>query len=314
MRSKWSISFLLILALALLGINQMLVAQDTSSDCPLGQGYWKNTPAAWPVTELTIGGQVYTQGELLALLFTPPQGDASLILAHQLIAARLNMANGADSSAISAVLIEVDALLATYTGKLPLAIAPASPEGQTMVIAGSTFDAYNSGFLSVDCAPEATEGPEATATPEMTPDPETTPDPDDNNDLVIKIVIEGPVESININIITIYGINIQVDVNDPILTIIQIGDIIRVAGDLVDSNGGTIIIIAINIVIINVDINIDNGEVWRDSGDCGNPPPPWAPAVGWRRKCESGGGNNNAVPPGQAKKSNKNKSNKGKNK
>ncbi len=115
---------------------------------------------------------------------------------------------------------------------------------------------------------------------------------DDDDDTVI-IVIEGPVQQININIITIYGINIELDPDDPLLTVIQIGDYIRVEGDYGQS-GNTIIIIAVTIIIVDVDVVVDQGSgaVWRDPGDCGNPPPPWAPAHGWRRRCESGGGDN----------------------
>jgi hypothetical protein len=29
-----------------------------------------------------------------------------------------------------------------------------------------------------------------------------------------------------------------------------------------------------------------NGQVWRDEGNCDNPPPSWAPAHGWRLRCE----------------------------
>jgi hypothetical protein len=117
-------------------------------------------------------------------------------------------------------------------------------------------------------------------------------DDDDTSDLPITIIIEGPVEAININIITIFGINIEIDPDDPLLTVIRIGDEIRVEGDTV-SDGNIIIIVAINIIIIDTDIIIidddDDGPpvVWRDSGEsCGNPPPPWAPALGWRARCE----------------------------
>src|SRR5262245_31584203 len=60
--------------------------------CPVGQGFWKNHPAAWPVRTLMLGSQTYTEGELLAVSRTPigrSGADASLILAHQLIAAKL---------------------------------------------------------------------------------------------------------------------------------------------------------------------------------------------------------------------------------
>src|SRR5262249_61362924 len=65
--------------------------------CPQGLGFWKNNLNAWPVSNLTLGGQNYSQTELLTILNTPVgagrNADASLILADQLIAAKLNIAN-----------------------------------------------------------------------------------------------------------------------------------------------------------------------------------------------------------------------------
>jgi hypothetical protein len=266
-------------------------AQDTSANCPHGQGFWKNT-ASWPQTELTIGTHVYNQAELLILFNTPVGGDASLNLAHQLIAATLNVANGGDPLVASGVIAQANALLSAYSGKLPYNVESSSTDGQTMVNLGGVLDSYNNGQLTVNCAeatPEVT--PTLEATPEVTPDstPEATPEATPAvtptpGGLPITIVIEGPVQAININIITIYNINIELDPNDPNLQIIQIGDIVHVEGNTQNLNG-TIIIIAINIIIVNVDIDIDTGETWRDPGNCDNPPPPWAPAHGWRRRC-----------------------------
>ncbi|MAS36672.1 MAG: hypothetical protein CL610_21890 [Anaerolineaceae bacterium] len=111
-------------------------------------------------------------------------------------------------------------------------------------------------------------------------------DDDDETDLPITIVIEGPVQSININIITIFGIEIEINPDDPILTVIEIGDKIRIEGNT-SNRGDTIIIIAVNIIIVDVDIFIgDGGQIWRDRDDCSNPPPSWAPAHGWRARCQ----------------------------
>lgn len=148
----------------------------------------------------------------------------------------------------------------------------------------------------------ATPIPAMTTTPPAmtaTPDGTTTPEPGG-----VIVVIEGPVQAININIITIYSINIAVNADDPILTVIQIGDIVRVQGEFVDDEDdldGLIVLdddanvnvvinlIAIQVTIINVEVVVNvGGEVWRDSEDCSNPPPPWAPAHGWRRRCEGG--------------------------
>lgn len=282
--------FIMILMASLVVLTPGVAAQDAPAPgCPAGQGYWKNT-ASWPVTDLTLGSQSYNQAELLILFNTPVGGDASLNLAHQLAAAKLNVANGADATIAAGVIAQGDALLSAYAGKLPYNVDASSAEGQTMVNVAGVLESYNNGQLSVGCSltPTLTPTPESTAeeTPEATPEstPEATPHPDDD-DLEITIVIEGPVTAININIITIYNINIELDADDPNLQIIQIGDIVRIEGDTSDLNG-TIIIIAVTVVIINVDINIDTGEIWRDNGKCDNPPPPWAPAHGWHRKCD----------------------------
>ena len=79
-----------------------------------------------------------------------------------------------------------------------------------------------------------------------------TPPPDDTttSDVPI-IVIEGPVQSINIDFITIFDVDIQIDGADPVLNEIRLGDIIRVEGET-QLEGDTIIIVAVNITIIQV--------------------------------------------------------------
>jgi hypothetical protein len=67
---------------------------DGDHDCVFTQGYWKNHPEAWPVQELALGGRTYSQDELLAIFHTPVKGNGLVSLAHQLIAAKLNVANG----------------------------------------------------------------------------------------------------------------------------------------------------------------------------------------------------------------------------
>jgi YVTN family beta-propeller protein len=124
-----------------------------SHPCPVGQGFWKNTPGAWPVPSLILGSQSYTQAELLALFDTPPMGDASVILAHQLIAARLNLANGADPTPISATIVDTDRLFSSFTGKLPYHVPPSSATGQAMVNDATVLERYNNGELTPECTP-----------------------------------------------------------------------------------------------------------------------------------------------------------------
>ena len=98
---------------------------------------------------------------------------------------------------------------------------------------------------------------------------DTTSPTDDTPDIVIDgdpiLVIEGPVQEININSITIFDIDIQVDPADPILTEIRIGDTIRVEGES-SFEGTTIIIVAINITVIETTVIVINNPVYIAPG------------------------------------------------
>ena len=172
--------------------------------------------------------------------------------------------------------------------------------GATVVVVVVTIVVIDVTAPTPTLTPAAEQTPEVTpeAAPELTPEAtaEATPGSDDDgddDDLPIIIVIEGPIQAINVNIITIYNINIEVSIDDPILIVIKVGDNVRVEGEIVgDDDDSTIVIIAVTIIIINVEvfINDDSGEVWRDDEGCGNGPPPWAPAHGWRARCGGGSG------------------------
>jgi YVTN family beta-propeller protein len=121
--------------------------------CPLVQGLWKNRHDSWPVTSLTLGSHTYTQAELLTLIDTPPRGDASVILAHQLIAAKLNIANGSNPAPIRSAIADADKLLSQFFGKLPYNVGTSSAIGQQMVNDANVLDRYNNGDLTPDCRP-----------------------------------------------------------------------------------------------------------------------------------------------------------------
>jgi len=302
-KAKSSFKFVLLILLALsLLLASGVLALDNHQDgnlqsCPHGQGYWANHPEAWTVTSIMIGIQFYSQTELLAIL-PGGGGDASTILAVQLASTKLNIAAGADATQISATMLQADALLAQFGGKLPYNVPPSAPEGQAMVSLAGLLDMYNNGQMSPNCAQTTT--PTNTPTPTKTPTPGPSPTPTNTSTAGpsptptatssgTTIIIEGPVQVININIITIYDINIQVDAHDPILTNIHVGDFVRVEGNTI--NTSTVLIVqAVTVFIVNVDVVISNNNVvvWQDDGkNCGNPPPPWAPANGWRRRCEN---------------------------
>jgi hypothetical protein len=125
--------------------------------CPHPHGYWKTNPALWPVTSLTLGSQTYTKTELLKILKTAvgtgPKADASLILADQLIAAKLNIANGSDPAPVSSTITHADSLLSAFSGKLPYKVKTSSAVGQMMVNDAKTLDSYNNGSLTPVCSP-----------------------------------------------------------------------------------------------------------------------------------------------------------------
>jgi hypothetical protein len=131
----------------------------TPVGCVFGQGYWKNHPEAWPVTELQLGNVSYDQQQLLDILHQPVRGNGLVSLAHHLIAAKLNIANGADPSCIQQTIADADALI----GDL---VVPPVGDGylapRDVEALKDMLEDYNEGRL---CAPSCDQSPPPTATP-----------------------------------------------------------------------------------------------------------------------------------------------------
>jgi hypothetical protein len=117
---------------------------DAGDGCTYTQGYWKNHPEAWPVANLTLGSVTYTKAQLLSIFSQPVKGNGLVSLAHQLIAAKLNIANGADPSAVAATIAAADALIGSRVVP-PVgsgSLAPSAASGLTYVL-----DQYNNGII-----------------------------------------------------------------------------------------------------------------------------------------------------------------------
>ena len=84
---------------------------NPGQNCTYTQGYWKNHSDAWPLQSLTLGAVSYSASQLLQILNRPAQGNGLVILAHQLIAAKLNIANGADPTAVQQTVIDADSMI-----------------------------------------------------------------------------------------------------------------------------------------------------------------------------------------------------------
>jgi hypothetical protein len=125
----------------------------------VSQGFWKKHPSAWHVTTLRLGTQTYTQSELLVVLTARHSGaDASLLLARQLIAAKLNIANGSDPTTIGTTVADGDRMLAVFGGKLPYGVTRSSVLGRSMVSDRDLLARYNSGRQTPTCIRDLERG------------------------------------------------------------------------------------------------------------------------------------------------------------
>lgn len=131
------------------------VTANVCGKCPLGQGYWKNDPTAWPVDALTLGSSTYTKAQLMSILQTAigtgKNADASLILADQLIAAKLSVYSGTAPCPISAAIAAADGLIGGRT--IPAKITPNTAEGKQMTALASTLETFNNGAWLPGCTP-----------------------------------------------------------------------------------------------------------------------------------------------------------------
>jgi len=118
------------------------------------------------VTQLQLGNVTYNQQQLLSILKQPVRGNGLISLAYQEIAAKLNIANGADASCIQQTLAAADAVIGD------LVIPPVGKGFLRPTGYERTLDRYNSGQL---CAATCELSPEPTPKGYPTPRPRPTP-------------------------------------------------------------------------------------------------------------------------------------------
>ena len=136
-----------------------LNAGGTTTDvdnCTFTVGYWKNHPEAWPVAGLTLGTVFYSAAQLMAILNEPVSGNGLISLAHQLIAAKLNIANGASGAAVAATIAAADAQIGGLVIP-PIGagyLHPSTTSSKTQIL-----DDYNNGLIGPGhCEDTATRG------------------------------------------------------------------------------------------------------------------------------------------------------------
>ena len=110
------------------------------------RGYWVNHEENWPVNGLSLGGTWYSKDQCLAILRRPTKGDRSYSMAAQLIAAKLNVANGALHDCIDETISSADTWMSTYK----INSKPNNNAWNLGVDYHDTLDDYNNGRM---CAP-----------------------------------------------------------------------------------------------------------------------------------------------------------------
>lgn len=93
-------------------INELI----PSDGCTVTLGFWKSHTEVgdWPALPggtLLLGTVAYSEAQLITILNTENNGNGLLQLARQLIAAKLNILNGASATDISATITAADALI-----------------------------------------------------------------------------------------------------------------------------------------------------------------------------------------------------------
>jgi hypothetical protein len=111
-------------------------------------GYWKNHPQDWPVGSITIGGEVYTKWQAIWWMYKPSRGDKTIDLFKQLVAAKLNVLIGNESSCIEADIQAADDWLAQHP--VGSGVSGSSSDWAEISDVHTALDNYNNGLL---CAP-----------------------------------------------------------------------------------------------------------------------------------------------------------------
>jgi hypothetical protein len=122
----------------------LLVSLARAEDCTNTLGYWRNRPGAWPVMHLTLGNVDYSQADLLDILWEPVQGNGLVSLAHQLIAAKLNIAMGANRAVVEDTIESTDQMIGALVVP-PIGDGTLRP-GSTSVLT-ARLDAFNNGDI-----------------------------------------------------------------------------------------------------------------------------------------------------------------------
>ena len=131
------------------GLTLTVQSTTQTQNCTFTQGYWKNHASAWPASclPMTLGNNSYTQAQLLQIFGQSVKGNGAVSMSHQLIAAKLNICQGAIAgSAVNACIASAQSLLSSCgSNKIP-PIGTCSLSTTSTDSANSCLDNFNNGL------------------------------------------------------------------------------------------------------------------------------------------------------------------------
>ena len=101
-------------------------ATPTAPPCRHDYHYWHDHPDAWATSTVQLGSTTYAKADLLAILSNSTASDASVVLGRELIAGKLNLAQGSPMQTAD-LIVQADGLLATAGSHLPFNLNAAAP-------------------------------------------------------------------------------------------------------------------------------------------------------------------------------------------
>jgi hypothetical protein len=147
---------------AAVGGQQVII----TNNCPYGQGFWKNhgedachsgnNADFWPASAfpMILGTNVLAKADACEIIrLNSTGGNALRSLARQLIAAKLNIANGSPSpDPVPATIAQADLLIGALDPRTS-SVSSNTPLGQAMNAAAGVLDLYNNNLIEPVCVP-----------------------------------------------------------------------------------------------------------------------------------------------------------------
>lgn len=129
------------------------LGQPLANACPYDIVDWVMLGVNWPLASVQIGSSSYTRSVLEDFFYNDAfdQDDPSMILAGEIVAAKLNRAAGLDWAPVELLLADADAAIGA--SPLPQQLNPSSSSAIDMLAIAGTLEEFNTGDHHPVCVP-----------------------------------------------------------------------------------------------------------------------------------------------------------------